>query len=107
MNKDQIIERAHAHLAKREDLRWEHEKRREHNAMYPPKVEREVPNVVHKVQEDALLHEESMPQSELECIVELIGDEVGVMWRELESRIKRIEEHVGLGNVVLKANNHE
>jgi hypothetical protein len=105
MDSEKIIERAHAKLAKDADLRWEHEQRREHNAMFPPKVERAVPSIVHKTQGDALVHEE--PTNDLEAVVSLIGDEVGLMWRELEERIKRIEEHVGLGNVVLKANKYE
>jgi hypothetical protein len=104
-NKDEIIKRAQAASDHAESHRWDYELRREHNAMHPPKVERAVPSIVHKTQEDALVHEE--PTNDLEAVVSLIGDEVGLMWRELEERIKRIEEHVGLGNVVLKANNYE
>jgi len=102
---NEIIERAHAHLAKREDLRWEHAQRREHNAMYPPNWEAPaVPEV--KTTDDALI-EQSVDDDVLARLMTIVGEEVGIMHRELEERLERIEKHLGISNIVYKVTNNE
>ena len=100
MDSKDIIARAHAKLSKDADLRWEHELRREHNALNPPEVERAMPSIVHKTNTDALegpvveevsdavrAHVREVQLQTVECI----GAEVGLIEKSLEERLARLE----------------
>ena len=108
MDSKDILQRARAKLDKDADLRWEHELRREHNILHPPKLEREVPEVVRRVHEDGLIE---LPVDDINAallsVVDVIGQECGAIKRELEERIARIEKHLGISDVVYKVHTNE
>ena len=105
---DEIIERAQAASDKAELHRWDYEERRHFNILHPSKPEakqREVPEVVTKVTDDALI-EQPVDDDVLAKLMPILGEEVGIMHRELEQRIEAIEKHLGLSNIVYKVTNN-
>jgi hypothetical protein len=112
-NKEDILQRAQAASDKAESHRWDYEERRHFNILHPPKPETpscEVSDeVVRRVQEDALIEQPAVDDinAALLSIVQVCGEEVGEMKRELEERISRIEKHLGISDIVYRVHTNE